>query len=199
MIVFVAALCLAEYFPGKNFRNLALGRFSKWGSKIQNSFIILVFGLQVIAGAAIYATDLSMPFSASKEAAKFIRQQKLDTLAIVGTPDWATSDFSALLNTRIYYPERKEFGSFIIWDRKRKPDPSDQQIIEAIDTVLGQDQPQALLILNHPAAEKVADSKFTLDLNLVNPTIKLTFLAKFDEAMMFDEIYYLYLAQRVKS
>src|SRR2546429_4087609 len=153
MIVFVAALYLAEYFPEKNFRNSAFGRFSKWGGKIQNSFIVLVFGLQVIAGAAIYATDLSMPFSASKEAAKFIRQQKLDTLAIVGTPDWATSDFSALLNTRIYYPERKEFGSFIIWDGKRTPTPTNEQIVEAIDAVLGQDRQRALLILNYQASK----------------------------------------------
>ena len=86
-----------------------------------------------------------------------------------------------------------------MWDGKRKPNPSDQQIIDAIDTVLGQSQPRALLILNKPAVEKVADSTFTLDLNMINPTIKLTLLAKFNEAMMFDEIYYIYVAQRVKS
>ncbi len=197
--ILVAALWLSDYFPERNFKSSALVGVSRWGRKIQNGFVILLFGAQTIAGIAIYTTDLEKPFSASKGAAHFIREHNLASLPIVGTPDWASENFATLLNTRIYYPERMEFGSFIIWDGKRKPNPSDQQIIEAIDTVLGQTQPRALLILNKPAVEKVSDSTLTLDLNKVNPTIKITLIAKFDEAMMFDETYYIYLAQRVKS
>jgi len=197
--ILVAALWLSDYFPERHFESSVLVGVSRWGRKIQNGFVILIFGAQTIAGIAIYTTDLEKPFSASKGAANFIREHNLASLPIVGTPDWASENFAALLNTRIYYPERMEFGSFVIWDGKRKPNPSDQQIIDAIDTVLGQTQPRALLILNKPAVEKVADSTFTLDLNMVNPTIKLTLLAKFNEAMMFDEIYYIYVAQRVKS
>jgi len=197
--ILVAALWLSDYFPERNFKSSALVGVSRWGRKIQNGFVILLFGAQTIAGIAIYTTDLEKPFSASKGAAHFIREHNLASLPIVGTPDWASENFAALLNTRIYYPERMEFGSFIIWDGKRKPNPSDQQVIEAIDTVLGQTQPRALLILNKPAVEKVSDSTLTLDLNKVNPTIKITLIAKFDEAMMFDETYYIYLAQRVKS
>ena len=194
-----AALWLSDYFPERNFKSSVLVGVSRWGKKIQNAFVILILGVQTIAGVAIYTTDLEKPFSASKGAANFIREHNLASLPIVGTPDWASENFAALLNTRIYYPERMEFGSFVIWDGKRKPNPSDQQIIDAIDTVLGQSQQRALLILNKPAVEKVADSTFTLDLNMINPTIKLTLLAKFNEAMMFDEIYYIYVAQRVKS
>ena len=197
--IFFAALWLSDYFPERNFKSSVLVGVSRWGKKIQNAFVILILGVQTIAGVAIYTTDLEKPFSASKGAANFIREHNLASLPIVGTPDWASENFAALLNTRIYYPERMEFGSFVIWDGKRKPNPSDQQIIDAIDTVLGQSQPRALLILNKPAVEKVADSTFTLDLNMINPTIKLTLLAKFNEAMMFDEIYYIYVAQRVKS
>ena len=197
--IFFAALWLSDYFPERNFKSSVLVGVSRWGKKIQNAFVILILGVQTIAGVAIYTTDLEKPFSASKGAANFIREHNLASLPIVGTPDWASENFAALLNTRIYYPERMEFGSFVIWDGKRKPNPSDQQIIDAIDTVLGQSQQRALLILNKPAVEKVADSTFTLDLNMINPTIKLTLLAKFNEAMMFDEIYYIYVAQRVKS
>ncbi len=197
--ILVAALWLSDYFPERHFESSVLVGVSRWGRKIQNGFVILIFGAQTIAGIAIYTTDLEKPFSASKGAANFIREHNLASLPIVGTPDWASENFAALLNTRIYYPERMEFGSFVIWDGKRKPNPSDQQIIDAIDTVLGQSQQRALLILNKPAVEKVADSTFTLDLNMVNPTIKITLIAKFDEAMMFDETYYIYLAQRVKS
>ena len=197
--IFFAALWLSDYFPERNFKSSVLVGVSRWGKKIQNAFVILILGVQTIAGVAIYTTDLEKPFSASKGAANFIREHNLASLPIVGTPDWASENFAALLNTRIYYPERMEFGSFVMWDGKRKPNPSDQQIIDAIDTVLGQSQPRALLILNKPAVEKVADSTFTLDLNMINPTIKLTLLAKFNEAMMFDEIYYIYVAQRVKS
>ena len=197
--IFFAALWLSDYFPERNFKSSVLVGVSRWGKKIQNAFVILILGVQTIAGVAIYTTDLEKPFSASKGAANFIREHNLASLPIVGTPDWASENFAALLNTRIYYPERMEFGSFVMWDGKRKPNPSDQQIIDAIDTVLGQSQQRALLILNKPAVEKVADSTFTLDLNMINPTIKLTLLAKFNEAMMFDEIYYIYVAQRVKS
>src|SRR5438270_3476826 len=199
IMVFVAALWLSEYFPDQNFRSSLLSRFSRWGGKIKNGFIILIFGLQVIAGAAIYVTDLVMPFSASKEAANAIRARKLDTLPIVGTADWAACDFAALLNKTVYYPERKEFGSFIIWDGKRTPTLTNEQLVEAIDAVLGQDRQRALLILNYQASKIRVNGHLAIELNMINPTIKLDPLAKFENAMLLDEVYYIYLAQRVKS
>jgi len=199
VMILVAALWLADYFSERDFRSSVLIRLSQWGRRIQNGFVVLMFGLQTIAGVAIYVTDLEKPFSASKAAANFIKERGLSMLPIVGTPDWVAEDFAALLNKQIYYPERNEFGSFIIWDGKRKPTPTDQEIVQGIDTVLGQNQRQALLILNYRADQRITEGRTVLDFNTINPTIKLEPVAKFGNAMMFDEVYYIYLARRVKS
>lgn len=198
-IVLIAALWLSIYLPEQKFRNSLLIKFSESGEKIKNGFIYLLFGSQVIAGISIYMTDLNMPFSESKEAAKFIHEQKLDSLPVVGTIDYTVSNFSSLLNKPIFYPDRKEYGTFIIWDGKRNPNLNFGQITQAIDTVLGRNHLQALLILDYQPSYMRDNQKIMLEHEMLSPTIKLDLLSKFEKAMVADEVYYLYLAQRMKT
>lgn len=173
-------------FPEHAFKNPFLGILSAWDGKIQNGFISLMFGSQMIVGIAYYTTDLSMPCSASKEAAKFMRDQKLDALPIVGNPDWAAEDFAALL----YYLERQEFGSFVVGNGKRmNVNANLGRITEAMDIVLGKDLQQALLIVNHPIT--TSNGKAMLEHGMLKPTIKLDMLNRFDKAMVPDEVYYI--------
>jgi len=198
-IILIASIWLSAYLPEQKFRNYLFVKFSEWGKRIKNSFIYLIFGSQVIVGVSIYITDLNMRFSANKDAVKFILEQKLDTLPIVGTIDYAASDFSALLNKPIYYPDRKEYGTFIIWDGKRNPNLNFGQIIQAIDTVLNKKHSQALLILDYQPSYIRDNQKVMLEHEMLSPSIKLDLLNKFENTMVADEVYYVYLAQRVKN
>ncbi len=196
-ILFITALWLADYFPHHHFKYLLLRRFSKWGKKIQHGFIVLVFSSQMIVGIAYFTTDLNMPFSASKEAAKFIRERQLQNLPIVGAPGWAASDFAALLDRPIYYPEKKDLGTFVIWKPGTTKSADFGELGEAIDTVLGKDHPQALVLLNSPI-EKIKGEQ-PPNSETISPNLRLHLLASFKRAMMSDEVYYIYLAQRMKS
>jgi hypothetical protein len=199
LLLFIATLWLANHFPARTFRNSSLSRFSGFGQRIQSSFLILILSVQAFVGANIYVVDLGMPFSASKEAARFIRDQKLSSLPVVGHHDWSAEGFAALLNKPIYYPERKEFGTFIIYDAKWNTDVNYDQLVQSIETVLGANNQQALLILNYQPSQVVDNQRVPVDRMMMSPTIELTLLKKFEQAMMFDEVYYIYLAERVRA
>ena len=71
-----------------------------------------------LAGAGTYLADFSRPFSSSREAAAFVRSSGLADLEIVGHTDFVVSPLAALLDKKLYYPERRGYGTFIVWNRE---------------------------------------------------------------------------------
>lgn len=198
-IVLIAALWLSEYFPLHRYSNSLVNKLSGWGKKIQGAFVTLVLGTQVVAAGAFYFTDFQQPFSRSKEAAEFIREQKLDTLPIMGTIDFAVSPFAALLNKPIYYPERKDSGTFIIWDGKRKIPHDFGQIIPGIEKVLSGNHNRMVLITNYKISYEEAGEEILLEHDFITDSIRLDVLKRYENSMVSDEAYSIYVCEKIKE
>jgi hypothetical protein len=196
--VFIASLWLADYFHEIQTRNSLIRKLSELRKKYQNVYLIIIFASQTIVGVAFYFADFSKPFSNSMNAAKYIKEQKLDTLTIIGATDYAVSGFTYLLDKPLYYPERKEYGTFIIWDGKRKVDMDFNKIIQAMDTLL-QTRSQALVILNYQPSYMQGNQRMMLEHVQLTPTIQLDIQNKFEKCMVADEVYYIYIAKRIKQ
>lgn len=80
--------------------------------------ILLLVSHLIAAGIALYC-DWQYPFSANKNAARFIRENDLDDLPVAGDSDVATMPIAARLGKALYYPANKEHGTFIKWTDKR--------------------------------------------------------------------------------
>jgi hypothetical protein len=195
-IAFIILLWLAKYFPLHQYKNGIHSFLNKLGEKIEPIFILLVLSVQVIAGILYFNADYRLPFSGSEEAASYIKLQKLDTVPIVGSQDYAVSPLAALLNKDIFYPESKTFGSFIVWDNnlRKHQNPDFDIVFAAIDSVIGSKHKNALLILN--ALPSGPEGK--LEHAFVTPKIKLDLIHQSENSMVADEYYYIYLATKVK-
>jgi hypothetical protein len=195
-LAFMFALWLGHFFPDR--------RFSSWGNaiaaagkKIQPVFLYLVLGVQLLAGAKYFLTDLRMPFSSSGQVASLIKRDKLDSLPVVGTQDYAASCFAALLDKQVFYPESKTWGSFITWDNhlRTHQNPDFDVVIQSVDSVLNTNYRQALVILN----TLPAGPNGKLEHDLVTPTIKMDMLFQSEKCMVPDEYYYVFLATRIQN
>ncbi len=187
-ILLVAVLWLASYYPANNLylENLAFKLFKQpaqrligFASQYRKAFFSVLLSAQLAAGIVAFTRDIIIPLSASRETARFIHQQHLDQILLVGSKDYAVSPIGGYLNRKIYYPEIKDMGSFVLFNQKRQ-EVNAIAVLEQVNFLLKQNNPQILLILNY-------------ELDMANPDLNIAAIANFTNSFMSDEKYYLYL------
>jgi hypothetical protein len=74
--------------------------------------------LHCLAGVIACYFEIRYPFSASGQACRYIKKNKLDSTAILaGDPDYVMQAASAWLGRPLYYPVIGEFGSHVLWNK----------------------------------------------------------------------------------
>lgn len=188
-IVLIAALWIASYYPKSSllvefFRNIP-SRFQQVGTnwikfvkKYKNVLLMLILYAQLAGGIVAFSRDLLIPYSASRAAARYIQNQKLEQMFIVGSRDANISPLCGYLNRNIYYPERQGMGSFVLFNSQRK-DVDSVTVLEQVSQIVKQKQTSILLILNY-------------ELQTGKPDLNLFLVAKFTKSFIGNEKYYLY-------
>ncbi len=144
--------------------------------------ILLVAHL--LAATLAVSLDLVFPFSTSQEAARFIRQNGLAQMLLVGHHDDAASSVAGCLGRPIYYPSTRRWGTFIVWDQtwKNNQNIKAPELVKHAQELMRQYQQDALLLLNY---------------ELPPSRLPITLLQKFTNSLVPDENYYLYLVQPI--
>jgi hypothetical protein len=188
-ILLIASLWIASYYPKSNllgglFANIP-SRFkavattwAKFVKKYKNTLFMLILYAQLTGGIVAFSRDLLIPYSASREAARYIQSQHLEQMFIVGSRDANISPLSGYLNRKIYYPERQGMGSFVLFNSQRK-DVDSVAVLEQVSQIIKQKQTNILLILNY-------------ELKTAKTDLNLWLLAKFTKSFIGNEKYYLY-------
>ncbi|MFN9173354.1 MAG: hypothetical protein ACK58N_02240 [Synechocystis sp.] len=154
----------------------------RWSQRLAPIFLMVILTTQLIAGLVGYIRVVTLPYSASRAAADYLKREGSDRLTLVGSEDFAISPISGYINAPIYYPESQKFGSFVLFNQNRKI-VDDAEILEQIDQgLMTQFQAPVVLILNHP-------------LNGERQTLNIRPLAEFRHSFIGNEQYYLYQIQ----
>ena len=165
-------------------------------SKYKNIFIYFILCCQLLGGIYAYTLDLFNPFSESKNASRFIKEQNLQDLFIIGSLDTHVFPISAYLDRKIFYPGSGRYGTFVVWDKKVdaivKPSVLFQVAVEAIN----QKNKNVLLILSNELIMHKDNNVLSLTLEWLNPNIKISKLREFKNSIRGDENYYIYLAEK---
>ena len=130
--------------------------------------------VQAIGGLFATGLDLAYPFSNGRDVANYIRNHHLGNLEIIGLPDTASSTVAGYLDRPIYYPAGARLGTFVVWDRARSH-------LQPIHDVLASYRPagrHVLLLINTPATD---------------PSLHLRLLTHFDNGIVPDEHFWLYM------
>ena len=151
-VVLLASFWMSRMLPEKKILKISpvLADRSK---KLSGIFMTIVLCAQLIGGAIAYENDWSNPFSNSGAAADYIKKSGLEKSTIVGAWDFIASSLSGALNKPIYYPEKKNFGTFIVWNRERKKHSGFDEVIRSCSTFYEKEQKNILLVLSNPLNE----------------------------------------------
>lgn len=183
-IVFIAANWLAPHcketdmFPG-------LVAFNAARSGLYNALLLCLLALHVAGAAVASAIDVAAPFSCARDAADYLKSQRLDTLPMVGWPDsTSVAVLGHLGKDALYYPNRKTFGSYIIWDQARLTKLYMPQVLEQAAALGARTRQDVVLLCNAPLnAEHFRHADIRA-------------LASFTGAVVFTENYFLYVLHR---
>ena len=198
LITLIICYWLAEYYPEKKYYSGLAGYLSGLGKKISNPFLTSVLLLNVIGAIVAYSMDLQYKFSTSKIASDYIRQNKLDSLPIVGITDFTASPLATYLDTKLYYLQMKDTGSFIIWSKKRQDQMTFDQSVAELAAYINRGNPRVLWVKNS-APQVSLDGKNNQDMEraILMDNLQVDLLKRVDGGIVNDEKYYIYLVQKV--
>jgi hypothetical protein len=128
------------------------------GGRPNASLLTLVLVAQFLAGMYATTVDLRRSFSSGDEAARWLRENGLADAAIVGDVAHRYSPLVARLDTRIYYPVRRAWGSYALLDQAKK-DATPQEVDDACRTLLTEGRP-VILITTRPLADPPGDLRY---------------------------------------
>jgi len=193
-ILLIACLWISQYFNTLNLSRQSLLKLSRLTERYKENFITIILSAQLCAGLFAFSMDLIYPFSDSREAANFIKDNHLEKAIVVGSKDYLVSPLSGYLNIKIYYPEISDFGTY--WHtNNHKKTYSHQQILDLISdkfTSRSNENRSVLMVLSS-------------DLGTNSSNLDIEELGKFNQSFLYSnnffwdleaEHYYLYLVKR---
>ena len=179
-ILFIACLWLfkKEFLAKPN-----LTAKQKAEHRFRNHILTAILFINLLGGIHAYSIDLFYPFSVGRETARYIQDNNLDRLTIVGQRYRQASVLSGYLEQKIYYPDTGEFGSFWTVQTSMKD-------IETIADFIRDNPNETLLVLTYPLK---SDSVFPGD-------IKITELKRFVEPTIetYERSFYIYTAREIE-
>jgi hypothetical protein len=172
---------------------------------LRRPVIISLLVIQLAAGIAVWGADLFYPFSASKNAARFIRDHGLSGAIIVGSEETRVSPLSGYLDKDIYYCESSRLGSYIDFSTPINPVPG-RDVARVAHRLALETRRDVVIVLtarfvtgkepNSPITEGwiCADGVFEASRELcAAPSVRIKWLGFFSG--MIDELYNVYLVQ----
>lgn len=177
-------LLLAAYWLSKSLRqwdvNWLTLPFVAFCDRHRYAFLVAMLSVHVLVGASASGMDLVYPFSASRDAAKFILKHYSRGIVIVGDHEAPASAVAGYLNRQIYYASDHRFGTFMTWRRKEKSVPTEEDVIVQATDLLLQAKSDVLLVLNY---------------KLKRPWQQFELTQSFEKSVVPDETYYLYVGK----
>lgn len=183
-ILFVACLWISSYYAETRSSNRLVESFADTAYRFGNGFVMVILYAHLAGGIIAWNLDLLHPFSASREASNFIKEQHRDNMLIVGSRDSTVSPLSGYLNRKIYYPESDRFGSFIVWKKGKHVDS--RKLLEKVRELVMQSNMDILLVLNYRLRAR-------------HSALSISELSAHTKSIIPDETYYLYLVRRKDS
>ncbi len=198
LIALIICYWLAEYYPEKKYYSPLASYLSGLGKKISRPFLTIILLLNVIGAVVAYSMDLQYKFSTSKVASNYIKQNKLDSLPIVGITDFTASPLATYLDTKLYYLQMKDTGSFIIWSKQRQDTMNFSQSVAELGAYVNSGHPRVLWVKNS-APQVSMDGKNNQDMEraILLDNLQVDLLQRIDGGIVNDEKYYIYLVQKV--
>ncbi|ESA38272.1 hypothetical protein N836_33120 [Leptolyngbya sp. Heron Island J] len=120
----------------------------RWFSRTFTSILIA----HVIGGIFLFTMDFTIPYSASRTTAAYMRQANLQDEFIVASRDAQMAALSGYLDRPFYFPERQAIGSYTLFFKGVRQEVDQQIVLQQVKQLLAE-HPKILLVLSKELEE----------------------------------------------
>jgi hypothetical protein len=180
-ILLIICIWLSSYYRESEakLRFSFLEKFHGWLKRNADPLFSILLFVQILAGIYAFTIQLIIPFSAGKETAQYIRNQKLDRFLITGDQDIALETVSSYLNIKAFCFSSNAFRAYLDYDPTQRRYPGESAVLIMADSLMKKNGDTILLVMNY--ALKNA------------PGLNLKKIASFEKSIVSNETYHLYL------
>ena len=194
LIALVTCYWLSEYYPEKKYYSSLAGL----GKRISKPFLTTILSFSIIGAIVAYTMELQYKFSTSKDASSYIKENKLDSLPVVGITDFTISPLATYLDTKIFYPQMNDSGSFTIWSKRRKDQMSFKETVAALGAFVDKGKRRVLWVKDSaPQVSMDGTNQQDMEKAILRNDLQVDLLRKFSPGIVADERYFIYLVQKV--
>lgn len=194
LIALVVCYWLSEYYPEKKYYKSLAGL----GKRISKPFFTAILSFSVMGAIVAYTMEMQYKFSPSKEVAAYLKENKLDSLPVVGITDFTISPLATYLDTKIYYPQMNDLGSFTIWSKRRKDQMSLREAVASLGAFMDKGKQRVLWIKDTaPQVSRDGTNQQDMEKAILRNDLQVDLLKKFSPGIVGDERYFIYLVQKI--
>ena len=181
--MFIAVLWLLDRESSDSILTSCLGRINQLFYSLRSKFLYFVLLVQLFCSITPVTADLFYPFSAGLQAASWIKDSGRENWFIVGHSNYAITPVVGYLNKKLYAlefdkiwvnPDQYGLSEY----EERTPVPILFSKLPRLKDTYGK---EILFVFNFPVEEKLLD------------TYQLVEVARFDNAILEDERFYIYI------
>jgi len=183
-LLFVSAIWISHYCRETKRIPRFFERISSLFNKGFKAIFAILLLIHVIGGIGASYLDYIHAFSQGKATARFIKQKNLDKLLLVGDTDNTLMPISGYLGKKIYYPRGDQYGSFVLWNKKRIKPITGLEVVQKAESLSREHGKDCLIIMNRRLRKNII-AEFSL--------IEVGHSWK---AVVVNEVYFLYILRR---
>ncbi|HYN23358.1 MAG TPA: hypothetical protein VE078_20550 [Thermoanaerobaculia bacterium] len=149
----------------------------------REALLSVFLGFHLVAGIWLYAADLRRPFSAAKDAARFLSAPQYRRMLVIGLPDMYTTPVAGYLGRPLFYAETRRLGTYVLWNEERAGRVGFREICRILRRQLRQHPEGVLMIVNQRGP-------------ICGARMQPEELASFQDSLLPDERFRVYRIQR---
>ena len=178
-IVFIVALWLERVWGNdKPIGPAILTKLSEGCARPARFLFITLLVIHLGVGLFASVMEWRYPFSQGRNAARYVKEEGLDKVPMVGYMDYAAVTVAGYLDRPFYSPNGDRFGTFAVFDKNWKFLISETTVVEKA---------------RHLAGEKKSDVLLVLNMELEGKYDSMAEIKQFTGSIQWDENFYLYL------
>ena len=125
-------------------------------SPVIGTLLTVFLAVHAFSGLKAVADDVERPFSFGKQTAAYIEAEGLDSLPMIGEPDYIASTVVGHLQRKrkIHYARGNREGSFVRWDAERNEELDEAALLARTRALAARAGGRVLMIVNRPLSTK---------------------------------------------
>ena len=114
----------------------------------RDRLLAVLLAVHVLAGAWLWTADLRHPFSAARDTAAWLKDEKA---FIIGHPDMYATPVAGYLGRPLFYLESRRPGTYVLWNEERQGRVGFREICRIVRRQLRQHPEGILMVVNRSA------------------------------------------------